>query len=189
MMTKKRWDRDKKWGFQGFPYYQLRVDNDLFHGLVSLIELIDGDTLYWNLPKAGKVAVAGKGMKWLQLIPDNTKRAITAKFLPDESVSVWYIDVIECTDYDVDGVVTFTDQYLDVIATTAGDVIIDDQDELDEAFKSGELTKKQYEDALLEGDRIVKELCTDLYATERWCKDILDYVKKQIDEGLAQFKK
>ncbi len=42
-MTKKRLDRDKKWGFQGFPYYQMRMDTEDFHGLVSVIELAAGD--------------------------------------------------------------------------------------------------------------------------------------------------
>ncbi|MCM1335216.1 MAG: hypothetical protein NC237_09220, partial [Eubacterium sp.] len=38
-MTKKRLDRDAKWFFQGFPYYQMRMDTDDFRGLVSVIEL------------------------------------------------------------------------------------------------------------------------------------------------------
>jgi hypothetical protein len=45
-MTRKRLDRDKKWFFQGFPYYQLRMENELFTGLVSLIQLVDGEYFY-----------------------------------------------------------------------------------------------------------------------------------------------
>lgn len=66
-MTKKRLDRDAKWGFQGFPYYQMRVETDFFRGLVSLIDLIAGEYFYWDMPKAGKVPVCGKGMVWLFL--------------------------------------------------------------------------------------------------------------------------
>ena len=69
-MTRKRLDRDAKWGFQGFPYYQMYVNQDFYRGLVSVIHLLGGDTLYWDLPKAGKVPVAGKDMVWLQLIPE-----------------------------------------------------------------------------------------------------------------------
>lgn len=188
-MTRKRLDRDKKWFFQGFPYYQLRLESELFTGLASLIRLTDGEYLYWALPKAGNVAVAGKGMVWLQLIPDESSRVITAKFLPDKRVSVWYVDVMENMDYDPDGVAAFTDKYLDVIFSPQGDVIIDDRDELDEAYRSGDLSKVQYETALQEGDAIVTDLCSDIGATEKWCREILDYVEKQIENGLGMFKK
>lgn len=188
-MKKKRLDRDEKWFFQGFPYYQMRVDTEFFHGLVSLIQLVDGEYLYWMLPKAGKVAVAGKGMKWLQLIPDNSSRVITAKFLPDEKVSVWYVDVIEGIEYAADGVIVMVDKYLDVIFSPQGDVMVDDKEELDAAFASGELTKQQYESALTEGDRIVEELCQDIDTTEKWCQRILNYVKEEIEKGMKPFQK
>ncbi len=120
-MTKKRLDRDKKWGFQGFPYYQMRMDNEDFHGLVSVIKLMSGNYFFWEKPKAGKIPVCGEGMLWLQLIPDGRYQAITAKFLPEsrtvqgikysKSVSVWYADVIDGWGYDEDGVAYFTDQY------------------------------------------------------------------------------
>lgn len=118
-MTKKRLDRDSKWFFQEFPYYHMRMDTDDFHGLVSIIELLAGDYMFWDMPKAGKTPVCGKGMLWLQLIPDNQHRVITAKFLPEsrmihgvtysKSVSVWYVDVIDSWGYDEDQVAYFKD--------------------------------------------------------------------------------
>ena len=91
----------------------MRVDIDEFHGLVCLIQLMgtgwydteklkymtigkcDTQYQYWEFPKAGKSAICGKGMKWLQLIPDGKKHVITAKYLPDNSISVWYVDIID----------------------------------------------------------------------------------------------
>ena len=181
-MTRKRLNRDKKWGFQFYPYFQMRMENDIFTGLVSLIRLTDGEYLYWDFfPQAGKVPVAGKGMAWLQLIPDHGKRAITAMFLPDKRVSAWYVDVIEEATFDPDGVAVFLDKYLDVIFTPQGDVIVDDRDELDAAFGSGELTREQYDAALREGDAIIDELCSDIPATEEWCRNILEAVEKKIE--------
>lgn len=184
-MTRKRLNRDKQWFFQSFPYYQMRMENQLFTGLVSLIQLTEGEYLYWEYTQAGKAAVAGKGMVWLQLIPDHGNRAITAMFLPDRRVSVWYVDVIEEAAFDADGVAVFIDKYLDVIFTPQGDVVIDDRDELDAAFQSGELTREQYESALQEGEAIVDELCSDIAATEEWSRNILEIVEKEI--GQKQF--
>jgi predicted RNA-binding protein associated with RNAse of E/G family len=190
-MKRKRLDRDVWWEFNKykFPrYYQMRVDIEEFHGLVCLIQLIDGQYHYWDMPIAGKTAVIGKGMTWLQLIPDGKKQVITAMYLPDNSVSVWYVDVIENIEYDMDGVAVFIDKYIDVIFTPQGDVKIDDRDELDEAFQSGDISKNQYDSALIECDLIITELCSDVVKTEILCSKILSNVNDRIDNGEEQFK-
>ena len=198
-MTKKRLDRDSKWGFQRFPYYHMRVDIEEFHGLVSVIELVDGDYFFWEMPKAGKTPVCGKGMLWLQLIPDNQHRAITAKFLPKsrsvqgvefkKSISIWYVDVIDSWGYDEDQVAYFIDQYLDVIFDMEGDIVIDDRDELDAAYESGELSKEQHQAAIAEGDAIVSDLCSNIEKTQQWCESILEFAMKRIKENDNIFKK
>lgn len=198
-MTKKRLDRDSKWFFQGFPYYQMRMDTYAFHGLVSIIELKAGDYMFWNMPKAGRAPVCGQDMLWLQLIPDGQHRAITAKFLPpsrtvqgvayDKSVSVWYVDVIDSWGYDEDQVAWFRDLYLDVIFDVEGDVVVDDRDELDAAYRSGELTEAQYQMALAEADAIVDELCADAAETQRWCEHILALAMERMERQDGVFRK
>ncbi len=193
-MKRKRLDRDLKWGFQHFPYYQLYLDHEIFKGLVSLITLTDGKYYYWNFPKAGKTPVCGKGMVWLQLIPDQCSRLITAMLIPQEkvvngkkypySISAIYVDVAERFEYDPDGVAAYVDKYLDVKLTPQGDIMIDDRDELDEAFESGELTEKQYADALCECNSIINQMGANLSKTEEWCLNILDMIQKRIANGL-----
>lgn len=192
-MKRKRLDRDLKWGFQYFPYYQMHLDCEIYHGLASLITLTDGEYFYWDFPKAGRAAVCGKGMVWLQLIPDDSKRLVTAMVLPREklvgdklypnSVSVIYADVAERFEYDPDGVAAYVDKYLDVLLTPQGDVSIDDRDELDEAFKSGELSEEQYNEALAECGSIIAQLGNDTEQTEKWCLDILGIVYERISQG------
>ncbi|MDE7279237.1 MAG: hypothetical protein K2N26_05875, partial [Oscillospiraceae bacterium] len=154
---------------------------------------------FWEKPKAGKTPVCGKGMLWLQLIPDNQYRAITAKFLPEsrtvqgvkysKSVSIWYVDVIDGWGYDEDGIAYFTDQYLDVVFDVEGDVIMEDRDELDAAYKSGELSEEQYQRAIKEGNDIVSELCSDIEKTQLWCENILKLAMKRIESNDNIFKK
>lgn len=192
-MKRKRLNRDLKWGFQDFPYYQMRIESENYQGLVSLIELTDGESYYWDLPKAGKIPVCGKGMTWLQLIPDGKKRLITAMYLPQKkvvkgkeyacSVSGWYVDVIEDWEYDEDGVAAYMDKYLDVIFSPEGDVIVDDRDELEEAYHAGELSQEQYDAALAECGLIMQELCSDIEETERWCSEIMEHVRERIAQG------
>lgn len=178
-MTHKRLTRDQKWGFQTFPYRQVRIDSAIFKGWAAINDLTEGQTILWDyFPKAGKVPVAGEGMCWLTLLPDDQKRSITAFFTKDRRVSAWYIDVIEKVAFHEDGVLGFIDEYLDVMMTPAGDIILSDRDELDAAYHAGELTTEQYTEALREGDRIVAELGSDLAATEKWCMDVLDLAEK-----------
>ena len=193
-MKRKRLDRDLKWGFQYFPYYQTRLDCETYHGLASLITLTDGEYLYWDFPKADKTAVCGEGMVWLQLIPDNCKRLITAMFLPKEktvkgtsypyALSAIYIDVTEGFEYDSDGVAAYIDKYLDVRLTPEGDIISEDRDELDEALQKGDITEEQYKDALKELELIVEEIGSNVSETEKKCCEILSLMQKQINNGL-----
>ncbi len=187
-MKKKRLDRDLKWGFQHFPYYQLRVDTEAFHGLACLICLTDGKTICWQLPRAGSVPVAGAGMCWLQLIPDGQQRLITAKYLPDGEISVWYVDVIDHVEYDADGVAVFADLYLDVYFTPQGDLIIDDRDELNAALAGGDITQSQHDLALAECDGILADLCANPAATAALCNSVLQHLKQLIAAGEKPFK-
>ena len=172
------------------------MDTEDFHGLVCLIQLLGGVAhvnqgayQYWERPKAGKVAICGKGMTWLQIIPDGKSHVLTAKYLPDQSVSIWYADIIENMEYDPDGVAVFIDKYLDVIFTPQGDVRVDDRDELDEALQTGDITKEQFDSALKEGQYILNAYCTDIAKTEAACNKILFYVLEKIKNGEKPFNK
>ena len=230
-MKRKRLDRNTSWGFQYFPYYQMRLDCDDFHGRVSVILLTEGKYQYWRMAKAGNVPVCGKDMLWLQMIPDDTHRLVTASCILREHydaahpaklsgqvvvsvngevretgnvatqsdsstgtvnasersvlyrVTCWYIDVTERIEEDPDGVWAFVDKYLDVILSPQGDVVVMDRDELEEAYRKGDINKEQYEDALAEGERIVAELGSDIPATEDWTERILNEVLQRIEAG------
>lgn len=192
-MKHKRLDRDIWWSFNKVKsphYYQLRIDTDRFHGLVCLLELIDGEYEYWEFPIAGRSPIIGKGMFWLQLIPDNASHLLTAMILPEaktirgkeyaHSVSVWYVDVIEGFEYASDGVAVYIDKYLDVVFTPQGDVKIDDRDELDAALQIGDVSDKQYQSALAECDQILAQYCTNIEETEVFCLDLLKQIQELI---------
>ena len=198
-MKHKRLNRDQ-WGFMYYPYYQMRIDHELFHGLACLIRFTDGEKNYWATPKAGRIQVTGEGMTWLELIPDDTRRVITAMYFPDGThgperenypvtaseeyqPSIWYVDIIEDTGYDEDGIAVFIDKYLDVIITPEGDVKVDDRDELDAAYASGELTKEQYDAALAEGEAILKAYGGDIRGLDAWCAAVRQLAEDRIAAG------
>ena len=97
--------------------------------------------------------------------------------------SLWYIDVIKGMEQDEDGVAVFVDKYLDVILSPEGDIKIDDRDELDAAFASGELNKEQYDDALTECEQILQEYCGDIRRTDGWSAAVRRIVEDRIAGG------
>ena len=198
-MKHKRLNRDG-WGFSYYPYYQMRIDDELFHGMACLIKLTDGEANFWETPGAGRVMVTGSGMSWLELVPDNTSRVITVMYFPEGThdeerhnypvlsdkrfqPSICYVDITEGIEYDEYGIATYIDKYLDVIFTPEGDVKIDDRDELDAAFTSGELTKEQYEAALRECESVLKDYCEDIPKTDAWLAKIRELVEERIRAG------
>lgn len=162
-MKHKRLNRDS-WGFQYYPYYQMRIDEECFHGLACLIRLTDGESNYWETPNAERIHYP---------VPANER------YQP----SIWYVDITDGIEYDEYGIAVYIDKYLDVIFTPEGDVKIDDGDELEAAYNSGELSKEQYDAALLEGDKILKELCSDISNTDKWCAEIRQIVEDRIAAG------
>ena len=198
-MKHKRLNRDQ-WGFMYYPYYQMRIDDELFRGTACLIRLTDGEANYWEMPKAGRIQVTGGGMTWLELIPDGMNRVITVIYFapgthdperkqypepadPRFPPSLWYVDVTEGIEYDDFGIAVYIDKYLDVIFTPEGDVKIDDRDELDAAYESGELTKVQYDAALEECSRIIRDYCGDIRKTDLWCAKVRQLAEDRIAAG------
>ncbi len=199
-MKRKRLNRDDGWGFQYYPYYQMRLDLPEFHGLACLIRLTDGLPSYWETPRAGQVQVTGAGMTWLELIPDGANRVLTVMYPPAGTQetgqtacstadhppyrpSVFYADITEGSGVDEDGVAWFLDKYLDVIFTPEGDVKVDDRDELDQALAAGELSGNQAASALAECDGILRDWCADIGKTMRWCADIRQAAEGRIAHG------
>ena len=124
----------------------------------------------------------------MQLIPDGKEHTLTVMYLPDNTMSICYIDIIENIEYDPDNVAVFIDKYLDVDFTPQGDVSIYDRNELDEAFELGELSDKQYNAALIECDKVIKEYCSDIPKSVEMFNTILVLVNERIENGEQLFK-
>ena len=201
-MKHKRLNRGGKhgWGFDFYPYYQMRIDEEFFHGYAALIRFTDGENNYWQTPKAGRLQVTGAGMSWMELVPDDESCMITVKYFPDGThdperknypvpadpqyqPSLWYVDITDGIETDEDGTLVYIDKYLDVIFTPEGDIKVDDTDELDAALASGELSETSHAAAIAEGERILKDLCQDIAKTDAWCAKIRHIVEARIAAG------
>ncbi len=190
-MKRKRLSREG-WNFSSLAYWQFRIDADEvdFHGIVGFLYLKKAREQAWDFPRAGKAPVAGDNMVWLELIPDGASHVITAMLARETcriggvsypyTMKEWYVDIVDRIEYDPDGVAAFMDCYLDVIFTPQGDLVIDDRDELDAAYQSGELSDTQYKAALDEADIVLRSLCKDIHETEAQHLHLFSLAEKRI---------
>ena len=151
-------------------YKQQVFDGEDFRGIAGLL-YIDESTDYTSWELNGlPVEVCGKGMKWLQLMPEDINCVITAMFSPENTVNIFYIDMIGGGGLDKeDHIAYFDDLFLDLIILPNGTFHIDDRNELDDAYAQGEITKELYEDALKTCELLQERLSKNLDEFVEFC--------------------
>ena len=92
-----------------------------------------------------ELCIAGNQYTWIQYFIDEKNFAITAMLDDQKELVQYYIDVAK--DYEIDerGLPYFDDLYLDVVLLPNGKIYVLDEDELEDAYKSGDVTKEEYE--------------------------------------------
>lgn len=160
-----------------------RVERDFFTGYIGLIEIKEVDKPQVWQCSGEDITVCDNGFRWLTILPENEFYCITAMMDENSSVKVWYIDMIASQGTDEDGIPYFYDLYLDLIAFPDGTVLADDRDELEEAYRCGDITEDQYDLAL----RTCTELQNGLLSTidrlaehTKMCREALCRMEKSV---------
>ncbi|CAM4013392.1 hypothetical protein BAQ48_05970 [Bacillus luti] len=98
---------------------------------------------------AGKeICIAGDKYTWIQYFINGKNFAITAMLDDQKTLVQYYIDVAKEYEIDERGLPYFDDLYLDVVLLPNGEIYVLDEDELEDAYKIGDITKEEYELAL-----------------------------------------
>lgn len=101
--------------------------------------------------------ILAPGHQWLQIYPNNKHYAITAMYDKKSKIVEWYFDVIKEAGV-MNQIPYIDDLYLDVVLTKTHDIIILDEDELEEALKTQDITEEEYNLAQKMGREIVENL-------------------------------
>ncbi len=188
-MKRKRLDRDIWTTITEKRYFQREIaDPACFPGFRGIAAVLHIDRVSresrWNYPD-GVVTVCAAGMTWLELLPFDRRYVLTAMFGEDGCIAEWYCDITGGYGFDPDGVAAFYDCWLDLIARPPcpafpqGHVREDDRDELDAAFGTGEISERQYLDAVEEAERLKAELFSDLVRLGDICDALLRELEKE----------
>ena len=84
-------------------YRQKRVKNPDFSGFLALIDIEKvKEKQVWSWGKES-LTVCDDGMKWLIIVPETGKYAVTVYMNQEYRPVVWYIDIIDGVGIDEDG--------------------------------------------------------------------------------------
>ncbi len=76
----------------------------------------------------------------------------------NDTILLWYIDMIAKQGIGLDGIPYFDDLYLDLVVYPDGTIIEDDMDELEEALRENVINLQQYELAIETSNRLKNTL-------------------------------
>ncbi|MFJ8527191.1 DUF402 domain-containing protein [Bacillus sp. NPDC094106] len=91
-----------------------------------------------------KLCIVNDGYTWVQYFINGKNFAITAMLNEEQKLVQYYIDVAKEFEIDERGMPYFDDLYLDVVLLPNGDVYLLDEDELEEAYIDGDISKEEY---------------------------------------------
>ena len=152
-----------------------QVYSSSFDGYIGLLTIEEvSEPQIWKY-KDSTIKVLDNGYKWLSILPKEDYYCITVMMNEHYEIQVTYIDMIDEQGIDADGVPFFLDCYLDLIVYPDGNVIIDDRDELDEAFFKGEITEISYNRAIQTAEKLREGLLKDY-------REYLAFVKERLAE-------
>ena len=125
------------------------------------------------------LCVADAGHRWLAYLPDNQHHLMWTMFNPAGEILQWYFDITLKNDVDAEGPYAL-DLYLDLVMTPDGQIFVLDEDELDEALKSGEITKTQYELAHEEKERLCAQIRGKAEALQIFSRHLLTLLEPSL---------
>lgn len=125
-------------------FFVKRIDEEYFKGNICLLKLNRVENP-WYVKDFGKIdCIVDNNYKWLEIYPDNEKYAITAMYNDKNELIEWYFDMAKNIGKE-NGIPYIDDLYLDLVIKQDGTVVILDENELEAALKTGDITEEDFE--------------------------------------------
>lgn len=121
-------------------YVQKRVDEDYFKGYVCNVKIIDVEKPLIVNNGINEVCIKDNGYEWFEVYPDNKNYALTIMFDNKLNLIEWYFDIAKEVGIE-NGIPYEDDLYLDMVVTPDGQNLVLDEEELNEAFRRGEISQ------------------------------------------------
>ncbi len=142
-------------------YKNKYFDNEDFKGNISLLKAVKVKEKL--MVGENNLVVLDDGYKWLELYPEDNKNIAVSVCLSDkDEILEWYFDIAKDTKLTEKGIPYIDDLYLDVIMSKDGKIKMVDEDELQEALDTNDITKEDYNLAYTVANSLIKQIDGDL---------------------------
>ncbi len=127
---------------------------DIFEGYAAMTK-IDKAAARLVYRREGKdICILDDGYVWIQVMPTGENHSVI--LMMDENLNMvqWYFDISLENALDEDGNAYIRDLYLDLILYPDGGILVEDEDEIQEALESGDISREEYDLAYAELERL-----------------------------------
>jgi len=139
-------------------YINKYFDNDDFKGNAGILYCKKVKEKLFVERNGKDYLLIDSGYKWLQFFPKDDKTWALSIALTDKNkVREWYFDVTKDNGLTEEGIPYIDDLYLDVVITPDGEIELLDEDELQEALDTNDITKEDFDMAYKVAKKIMKE--------------------------------
>ena len=118
----------------------IRVDKEDLKGSVATVQIHEVN----NQIVENGICFHADGFSRIEFMPDHENWALTAIYDEEGKIVEWYFDMTKENGID-DGRPYIEDLYLDIALFPDGRVVVLDEDELQDALDSGEITVAEFE--------------------------------------------
>ncbi len=178
-MLKRRYGDRSEWKrLIDREYTQAFIDTDKFKGYGTLIKVNEVSEPLYVQYKEQQICIVDDGYVWMQHFPENEQHSLTTMFNSKGEVVQWYIDI--CARNGVENNIPWVDDlFIDIVVLPDGDIIQLDEDELEEAFTNGTISKELYEMAWKETKKLLNLIGNGEF-------HLLEMAKRHKDELMKQ---
>ena len=131
------------------------VNNSDFKGDIALINFNKVHKPY--IIEENNRCLINDNYKWVEFYDCNKKHKLTAMYNEKNEIVQWYFDIARKIGKEND-LPYEDDLYLDVVVTSAGEIILLDEDELKDAYDRLEVSQKDYDMAHAEAKKLMNQL-------------------------------
>lgn len=151
-------------------YINKYVNNPDFKGNISLLTAVKVKEKKVKIINGKEYVLLDDNYKWLELYPeDNKNLAIRAGISDKDEIFDFFIDIAQNSSLTEYGVPYIDDLYLDITINPLGELNFEDEDELQDALDSNDITKEQYSLAYRVANETRKKLDGNFDKLKEFC--------------------
>ena len=171
-MKRKSITRAEWRGIYRRAYAEQRFEWAHVRGMAGLITMTDAED--FRVRSGGeRIQITGQGYSWLELAPEDKNVWATVMFDPSGRLFQCYFDITAGNHVLDEGQSYFDDLYLDLVVRADSDrMFLCDDEELEAACKSGEITLSQRDTAYAARRELIDFICAHKQEFFSFCRQM-----------------